>query len=181
MSNCVMLVGPICSGKTKLAEELIKKGFINKPSNFYSIEQCRRDFGDGNMSGEFFAWANFLQQIEYPPSNDNAIYEFSGTGRNVFNVSGAIKLSKEMAEANWVVVYCLAPKQVLVERFPNKTYDAPCPYTMDNAEGSIDFMNTELKKSYTADYQWDRSPKLKFNMNTDDYGNIADQIINHFQ
>lgn len=181
MANCVLLVGPICSGKSKLAEKLIEKGFVSKASNNYSIEQCRKDFGDNKMSGEFFAWANFLQQIEFPPTNDNAIYEFSGTGRNTYNVSQSMAYSKQNEEANWVVVYCLAPKDVILERFPNKTYDAPCPYKMENPEGSIDFMNGELKKSYTADWQWDRSPKLKFNMNVDDYGEIADAIINHFQ
>lgn len=181
MANCVLLVGPICSGKSTLAEKLTEKGFINNKSNFYSIEQCRYDFGDGQMSGEMFAWANFLQQIEYPPANDNAVYEFSGTGRNVFNVSGAIKFAQQQNPENkWVVVYCLAATDVLMARYPNKTYDSPCPYELNNPESSINYMNGELKDTYSNARQWNGSPKLKFNMNVEDYGPIADEIINSF-
>lgn len=181
MANCVLLVGPLCSGKTKLAEKLAEKGFIQNKSNFYSIEQNRRDFGDGQMSGEMFAWANFLQQLECPPSNDNAVYEFSGTGRNVFNVSGSIKYAKAQSQANWLVVYCLAATDVIMQRYPNKVYDAPIPYNLgDNVEGSINYMNGELKDTYNNARQWDASNKLKFNMNVEDYGPIADEIINHF-
>jgi hypothetical protein len=181
MTNCVLLVGPLCSGKTMLAEKLAEKAFIKNESNFYSIEQNRKDFGDGQMSGEMFAWANFLQQMEYPPTNDNAIYEFSGTGRNVFNVSGAIEYAKGQAECNWVVVYCLAATDVLMARYPNKTYDAPIPYNLGgNVESSINYMNGELKDTYGNARQWNSSTKLKFNMNVEDYGPIADEIINHF-
>lgn len=181
MRKMLMLVGPICAGKTKLAEKLIEKGFVKNKSNFYSIEKCRHDFGDGNMSGEFFAWANFLQQIEHPPTNDNAIYEFSGTGRNVFNVSGAMQFSKKSGDVEWIVAYCLAPERVILERFPTKTYNAPCPYPMDNVQGSLAYMNEELKKTYSNRREWDGAERLKFNMNVEDYGTIADEIIQAFQ
>lgn len=182
MSKCVLLVGPLCSGKSKLAEKLIEKKFINLKSNYYSIETCRRLHGDGSMSGEYFAWANFLQQIELPPDNDNAIYEFSGTGRQVFNVGWSMR-SAQMADptTSWLVVYCLAPKTVLLERSKTKVYNAPCPFKMDNISSSIDYMNNELKENFGKDNTWNFAPKLKFNMEVDDnYDAIANEIIAYF-
>lgn len=179
MTKCVMLVGPMCAGKTLLAEKLIEKKFLNNESNFYSIEQNRRDFGDGQMSGEMFAWANFLQQIEYP-ATDGGIYEFSGTGKNLFNVSKAMAFASQKSDAKWLVVYCLAPKNVLMERFPTKTYDSPCPYTLDNPSSSIEWMNGQLKESYEDQRQWNGNPKMKFNMDVEDYGQFADAIMEHF-
>ena len=183
MANNVLLVGPLCAGKTKLAEKLIEKKFLKFKSNSYSIETCRRLHGDNSMSGELFAWANFLQQIESPPDNDNGIYEFSGTGRQVFNVSWAMKTSVFRDPKNqWLVVYCLAPKSVLLERSKTKVYDAPCPFKMDNVESSIDFMNIELKKNFDNQREWCNAPRLKFNMNVDDnYDAIANEIIAYFK
>lgn len=180
--KAILLVGPICAGKTKLAEKLIEKGFIKKKSNFYSIEQNRYTFGNNLMSGEMFAWANFLQQIEEPPTNDNVIYEFSGTGKNVFNVSSAMKYSKESnPEINWLVVYCLAPENIILARYPNKTYDAPMPYKFDNPTTSLQYMNTDLKKSYDNSREWNSSPRIKLNMNVETYDGLADHIINYFK
>lgn len=182
MSKAVLLIGPICSGKTELAKKLMEKGFVKKKSNYYSIEQNRCAYGNGLMSGEMFAWANFLQQIEQPPSNDNAIYEFSGTGRNVFNVSAAMRYSKEQnVGLEWIVVYCLAPETTIMERYPKKKYDAPMPYKLDDAISSLDFMNGQLKKSYEDSREWCGSEKLKFNMNVEDYSEIADAIMAKFK
>lgn len=180
VTNCVLLVGPICSGKTKLAEMLNDRGFTNHASNHYSIENSRRNLGNGLMSGEMFAWGDFLQAIEMPPSNDNAVYEFSGTGKNNYNVSESMGYAAQKSGARWLVVYCLAPTPVLLERLKDKVYDAPCPYTFDNPKKSIDFMNQDLKGSWDTDWVWNRATKLKFNMNVTDYSEIADEIIGNF-
>lgn len=133
------------------------------------------------MSGEFFAWANFLQTIEHPPTADNAIYEYSGTGRNTFNVSGAINFSKKAGDIEWIVAYCLAGERIVMERFPTKIYNAPCPYPMDNPKDSLDYMNRELKKTYENGREWDGAKRLKFNMAVETYDAIADEIISAFQ
>lgn len=181
MSKCVMLVGPVCSGKTKLAETLIEKGFLKNKSNFYGIEQSRKLISNGRMSGELDAWGAFLNQIESPASNDNAIYEFSGTGRHVYSVGWSISYSKKQDSKNeWLIVYCLASKDVITARFPNKVYDAPLPFNMGSPLNSVDYTNDELKKSYENSREWDSSPKLKFNMNVENYNKIADEIIAFF-
>lgn len=181
MSKCVLLVGPICTGKTTLAEKLAEKGFVKNKSNIYGIEQSRKLISDGTMAGELDAWAGFLRQIQSPSSNDNAVYEFSGTGRHVYSVSWAIAHSqKQNPENEWVVVYCLAPSNIIKERFPNKTYDSPMPFNMDSPLKSIDWVNKELKKSFDSRYEWNSAPKLKFNMDVEDYSEIADQIIDFF-
>jgi hypothetical protein len=182
MSKCVMLVGPVCSGKTKLAETLIEKGFLKNKSNFYGIEFSRKLISDGTMAGELDAWASFLRQIQSPPSNDNSICEFSGTGRHTYSVSWAIEHSKKQSsKVEWVVVYCLAPKDIIALRFPNKIYDAPIPFSMGSPLDSVDWTNLELKKSYENSREWGGAPKLKFNMNVENYNKIADEIIAHFK
>jgi hypothetical protein len=181
MSKCVMLVGPVCSGKTKLGETLIENGFLRNKSNFYGIEQSRKIISDGTMAGELDAWAAFLRQIQSPASNDNAIYEFSGTGRHVYSVAWAMNYAKKQDSKNqWLVVYCLAPKDIIAARFPNKVYDAPMPFNMGSPLNSVDFTNEELKKSYENSKEWDGAPKMKFNMNVENYNAIANEIIEFF-
>ncbi len=181
MSKCLLLVGPICSGKTKLAETLIEKGFLKNKSNLYGIEQSRRILSDATMAGELDAWASFLRQIQSPPSNDNSIYEFSGTGRHVYSVSWAIEHSrKEDKNTQWIVAYCLAPLDVIKSRFPNKKYDAPMPFEMGSPLNSVEWTNSELKKSYENPREWAGIQRLKFNMNVENYNKIADEIINSF-
>ena len=179
MGKRVFLVGPLCSGKTSLAQKLIEKGFLKAKSNFYGIEQSRRLLSDGTMAGELDAWAGFLRQIQSPPDHDNAIYEFSGTGRHVYSVSWAIDHSKKQSpEDEWLIVYCLIGKDPMMKRFPSKTYDAPCPFDMGDPLGSLAYMNTELEKSYRNGREWASSPKLKFDMNVaDNYEQIANEVL----
>lgn len=181
MSKCLLLVGPICSGKSKLAETLIEKGFLKNKSNFYGIEQSRRLLSDATMAGELDAWASFLRQIQSPPSNDNSVYEFSGTGRHVYSVSWAIEHSiKQDKDTQWIVAYCLAPMETIKARFPKKKYDAPMPFEMGSPLNSVEWTNTELKKSYENPREWGGIRRLKFNMNVENYNNIAEEIINSF-
>lgn len=182
MSNCVLLVGPICSGKTTLAETLTKRGFLKNKSNFYGIEQSRRLLSDSTMAGELDAWATFLRQIQSPSSNDNCLYEFSGTGRHVYSVSWAMShAQKENSKVRWLVVYCLAPIETIKARFPNKKYDAPMPFEMGSPLNSVQWTNEELKKSYENNREWNGAPKLKFNMNVENYEQIAEEIENFFK
>lgn len=178
MNKGVLLVGPVCAGKTKLAETLIAKAFLKNKSNFYGIEQSRRLLSDGTMAGELDAWAGFLRQIQSPPSNDNWICEFSGTGRHVYSVAWSMDYAqKQNSKVQWVVVYCLASKEVIQTRFPNKRYDAPMPFDMGSPLNSVDWTNSELKKSYENAREWNSAPKLKYNMNVENYDDIADEII----
>jgi hypothetical protein len=181
MSKCLLLVGPLCSGKTKLAEKLIELGFLKNKSNFYGIEQSRHLLSDGTMAGEFDAWAGFLRQLQSPPANDNAIYEFSGTGRNVFNVGWAMKDAVlDNSKVEWLVVYCLAGEKTILTRYPSKTYNAPCPYVFDDVKQSLSYMNSDLAKTYGESKHWNHAPKLKFDMNVENYDGIAKEILAFF-
>ena len=182
MSKCVLLVGPLCSGKTTLAQKLIEKGFLKNKSNFYGIEQSRRLIGDGTMAGELDAWGHFLRQVQSPPGNDNASYEFSGTGRHVYSFGWAMDHArKENSEVEWLVVYCLIGKDPMMKRFPSKTYDAPCPFDMGDPLGSLAYMNTELEKSYKNGREWAGAAKLKFDMNvSDNYEQVANEVLAFF-
>jgi hypothetical protein len=181
MSKAVLLVGPLCSGKTKLAEKLIELGFLKNKSNFYGIEQSRHLLSDGTMAGELDAWAGFLRQIQSPASNDNAIYEFSGTGRHVYSVSWAMSHAvKENPKVEWLVVYCLVGEKTMLTRFPSKVYNAPCPFELGDPVGSLNYMNGELSKSYNNGREWNASPKLKFDMNVENYDGIAKEVLAFF-
>ena len=90
------------------------------------------------------------------------------------------EFSKTQHNVKWLIVYCLAGKKVLLERFPSKTYDAPCPYELNDPSGSVDFMYGELKKSYFADWQWNFTEKVKYDMDVENYDLIAEEIIKKF-
>ena len=171
----IIFVGPLASGKTAIAEELIKRELVRE-SDYHSIEKARRKHSSGSYSGEMFAWANFLQSIEEPAANHHNIYEFSGTGRNVWNVSEAMRVTKAEGE-KWVVFYVLAAKDALEERVKEKTYDAPCPYVFDNPAGSIDFMNKDLKKTLDDSRSWSGSPKVVVRTDLKNIDECVEQIL----
>jgi deoxyadenosine/deoxycytidine kinase len=153
----LLIIGNIASGKTSIAEELIKKEFATD-LNYSSIDALRRGFSDGTYAGEFLAWSKMLSKIQNPPSNENAIFEFSGTGKNAWFVREAIKISKNQHKANWRIIYCSCDSQVLKERCKDRVYDVPIPYKFNNVESSIAFIGGELAERYNKNY-WD-SPEI---------------------
>jgi hypothetical protein len=155
----LLIIGSLCSGKTSIAQELIKRGFC-KESNYHSIEQCRRKHSDGTFSGEMFAWANFLQAIEQPALNTNNIYEFSGTGRNNWNVGEAMKYAQRKDGQDWYVVITAAPDEELIKRTKGKKYDAPCPYLMTDIPKSVAFMSKEIKEILGVKYAFAAVPRI---------------------
>lgn len=154
----ILFVGPLAGGKTEIINELIAQDFA-KESDYHSIEKTRRQYSSGSYAGEMFAWAHFLEAVEQPASKVNNLYEFSGTGRNVWNVSETIRNTFEQDE-KWLVIYVLAEKKVLVERATAKTYDAPCPYELTNINESVDYMNSDLKKTLAKSHSWASVPKI---------------------
>jgi len=148
----LLIIGNIAAGKTSLSDALINNGFCTK-NNYYSIDDLRKEHSDGTFAGEFLAWANMLEAIQRPSSNQNSIYEFSGTGKNAWFVREAIKYSKENHKANWLVVYCLCDRNELLKRMEGRTYNVPIPYTFDNPSSSITYMSGDLQKKYGT-YYW---------------------------
>lgn len=155
----LLIIGSLCSGKTSIAQELIKRGFC-KESNYHSIEQCRRKHSDGTFSGEMFAWANFLRTIEQPAVNTNNIYEFSGTGRNNWNVGEAMKYAQRKDGQDWFVIITAAPDEELVKRTKGKVYDAPCPYLMTDVPKSVAFMSKEIRELLGVKYAFASVPRI---------------------
>ena len=175
----ILFVGPLGGGKTTLANRLVEMGFC-KESNYHSIEKYRRSVGNGHHSGEFLAWSQLLLAIESPAENDNNIYEFSGTGRNVWNVTEAMNLSKGRGQ-DWLIVYCLAESSVLESRASKIVYDAPCPFQMDNINSSIDYMNKELKKSFTDINSWNGTRKTIIRTDIRDIENSVTNILEYIK
>jgi len=171
----IVLVGPLASGKTAIADKLIEKEIANF-SDYYSVEMARREHSDGTYAGEMDAWAKFLRKIQ--DAGGNGIFEFSGTGRNVWNVSEAMRDTISNRDQKWMVVYVLADESVLIDRALQKTYDAPCPYELNDPRASIKFMNTDLKKTYENSRSWASAPKIVVRSDMKDIDAAADQIIN---
>lgn len=153
MNMNVLVIGNIASGKSSVAEALVKLGFTTK-DNVFSIDTFRQQYSDGTYAGEFFAWAKMLQVIQYPTPNANCIYEFSGTGKNAWFAREAIKLSKVKAKANWRTVYCSCDTSVIKERCIGRVYNVPLPYKFGDIGDSIRFIGDELSKRYNTNY-WD--------------------------
>ena len=147
-----LIIGNIAAGKSSLADALIEKEFVKK-ENVFDIDDLRKECSDGTFAGEFRAWAKMLEMIQYPPPADNAIYEFSGTGKNAWFVREAIKYSKENASnTNWRVVYCSSDKKELLKRTENRVYDTPMPYVFSDIGRSLDFIGGELSSRYNTNY-----------------------------
>lgn len=172
----ILIIGSLASGKTALAEELVKRNFCKK-ENFHSIEQNRRDFSDATFSGEMFAWAHFLRQIENPVVGENNIYEFSGTGRNNWNVGEAMKYSQLKGVQKWVVVITAAEENILLERAKKKQYDAPCPYVMVDLYESIDYMNGQLKEALKTKYAFASAQRIVLRTDSATVEECADKLI----
>lgn len=169
----VLLVGPLASGKTTIAEKLLERGFAN---NYDSVELCRRAHSSGSHAGEMLAWARFLESIEEPEEGNN-VFEFSGTGRFVYSVGEAIRSTFDDKQ-KWLVVYVLADEEVLLQRALEKTYDAPCPYELNDPRASINFMNQDLKKTLENSRAWASAPKIVVRTDLKNVDEAVDQIIN---
>ena len=153
-----LVIGNIASGKTSLAQELVKK----TGADFYSIDGFRKEFSDGTYAGEFHAWYKMLEAIQHPSPN-GGVYEFSGTGKNAWFARSAIQYSKEKHNAEWLTVYCLCDRNELFKRCEGRKYDIPIPYKFDNPSSSIQYMSDELQKRFGSNY-WN-SPE--FTVRTD--------------
>lgn len=174
----LLIIGNISAGKTSIAEELIKQRFLNS-NDYHSIDELRKDLSDGTFAGEFLAWSKMLAKIQEPPKDGNAVFEFSGTGKNAWFVREAIRLSKTNAKANWRIIYCSCDSQILKERCKHKKYDVPLPYKFTNLESSIAFIGSELAERYNKNY-WD-SPEIVVSTDKHSPQKCVEQILNQIQ
>lgn len=174
----LLIIGNIASGKTSIAEEFIKQEYLNS-NDYSSIDEWRRDHSDGTFAGEFLAWSKMLATIQGASKDKNAIYEFSGTGKNAWFVREAIKLSKSQSNANWRIIYCSCDSQVLKERSKTRKYDVPLPYKFSNIESSIAFIGSELAEKYNKNY-WD-SPEIVVSTDKNSPQKCVEQILNQIK
>jgi shikimate kinase len=174
----LLIIGNIASGKTSIAEEFINQEYLD--SNYYSsIDEWRKDLSDGTFAGEFMAWSRMLEAIQNASKDRNAVYEFSGTGKNAWFVREAIKLSKSQNGANWRVIYCSCDSQVLKERCKGRKYDVPLPYKFSNIESSISFIGSELAERYNKNY-WE-SPEIVVSTDKNSPQKCVEQILNQIK
>jgi tRNA uridine 5-carbamoylmethylation protein Kti12 len=151
----ILLIGNICSGKSTVTKEMIKQ--IGHPTFTYAIDKIRNEIGNGKFSGEFKAWSHFLMKLEdysdksIYTDNRNGIFECSGTGRNCWYVQQILETSL----VPWHIIYCSAPREVLLKRFEKRGVNVIIPYKLDGIESSVDYMSEQLRDKYTSNY-WKR-------------------------
>lgn len=167
----LLILGNIASGKTT-----ISKGLVEKIGGKHtSIDELRRELSDGTYAGEFKAWAEMLERIQHPNPNGE-IFEFSGTGKNAWFVRECIKNSTEKHNAEWLTIYCLCDRSVLLERCDGRTYDIPIPYNFSSIESSLDFMGRDLEKKFGTNYWNSKETTVRTDESSSE--EIVDYIIN---
>ena len=142
-----LVIGNISAGKTSLSKALMKEGNIK---DYFAIDDFRKEFSNGEYSGEFLAWSMMLKRIE--EAEGPAIFEFSGTGKNKWFVREIIKKHMEEGTRDWRVVFCSCDKQELLNRAEEREYDIPIPYKFGPPRNSIKFMGEELSAVHGDDY-----------------------------
>lgn len=170
----IILIGPLASGKTSIARGLIEREKFSV-NDFHSIESMRREHSDGTYAGEMDAWAKFLRKVQ--DADGSTLLEFSGTGRNVWNVSEAMRNTLTNGQ-KWLIVYVLADESVLTERALAQTYDAPSPYELNDVRSSIKFMNDDLKRTYENSRSWASAPKIVVRSDIKSVEAAVEQVIN---
>lgn len=135
----ILLIGNICSGKTT-ASKILEKDLKMK---HLCIDDMRKIHCDGTQSGENKAWSEIFKMLE---KEDNLIFEFSGTGRNVRTVQRYLPKG--------TLVYLLEADSIVCLDRHKKRGETGIPFIYNIAvEDSIRWMSAQLF-NLTG---WDRS------------------------
>lgn len=139
----LLLVGLVNSGKTTLAENLCRHGFLDH----FSIDGFREKYSDGSYAGEYRAWYRLLRLAKHPPFPKN-IFEFSGVGQNKEAFMRTMKSSNQ----RWKTVYCISSKQTLEDRkeiYNKKLSQVQTPYGESHFD---DITPEEIMNLYESNY-----------------------------
>jgi hypothetical protein len=141
----ILLIGTLGSGKTTLAEFLVRDtGFP-----YASIDACRIRFGDGTVAGEDCAWDHFL---EICSSSTPAILEFSGGGAHVNEVRNNLLCSAIPVSVIWLVL----PLDTCISRALQRQKNIPAPFPWGPIEYSVPAIHDSIE--FAWDSIWSREP-----------------------
>lgn len=130
----IVVIGNIATGKSKTI-----KYVLNKYPSFkaLSIDNVRREFGDGSIEGEEKCKKIFLKNIY--SSCDNQIIELSGIGALAENTFR--RVCKDPAV---LIIYLRAELQEVTERISRRVWDIPFPYDTNNIPKAIEYTKNEF-------------------------------------
>jgi hypothetical protein len=141
----ILLIGTLGSGKTTLAELLVRDtGFP-----YDSIDECRIRYGDGTISGEDCAWDHFLEMCG---SSTPAILEFSGGGPHVDEVRENLVGSTIPVSVIWLVL----PTDICITRALQRQKNIPAPFPWGSIEYSVPAIHNSIE--FAWDSVWSRQP-----------------------
>lgn len=149
MLPIIFVIGNMASGKSTVGKYLSK--ILKVP--FTSLDDCRKLYGNGQMSGEYLAWSHFLEQVE-EAGHTGGIFECTGAGQHVRHLKFILKDIRCNALSNKGQVAPMA--EIVLECNPNTCLHRhrtrlmekiPFPYQME-PQKIIDFIDKEMDKAY---------------------------------
>ena len=127
----ILLFGSIASGKTTIAEFIMKE---YPDFEIISIDNFRQEFGDYSMEGEKISQNKFLNAIK---QSKNQIIEASGLGKlgsEIYN-----KLAEFNDDILLVIIHI--PIDEINARIKNRHWDIPFPGKQEKLESIIQTIN----------------------------------------
>jgi hypothetical protein len=105
------------------------------------IDDCRRRISDSSISGEYDAWAKFVELCE---NQEEYILEFSGGGPHVYGVAKALELSG----FETYVIFLDAAIDECLSISAKRVFTAPYPYPMSNLGELILHVDREITTAW---------------------------------
>ncbi|MHA1730848.1 MAG: hypothetical protein ACTSU5_02845 [Promethearchaeota archaeon] len=156
----ILVIGNICSGKTRLIDDIVTKGWVGAMP-VVSIDEMRSQHGDGTISGEYLAWYYFLKTCSQPCPQ---VIEFSGGGAH----KHAVLLALLEAGLPVKVILLDVPLEICEKRVSEKQWKVPYPSWGKRTEEILDNLAKELREDYVSGI-WSNHEKFQcFRVQTDD-------------
>ena len=133
----ILIIGNLNSGKTSISRKLT----ISLSLETVSIDDLRRQYGDGSFSKEYLAWSKFFELIE---SEKPIIIEFSGAGMHKHPVKELLNRSN----INWLIIYVSASYNDIIKRMENTKLETPYPWKISGFD-NLKLIHNELENDWT--------------------------------